>query len=197
LPPQQSFESTEQKFRNFLDVEHRRHIVQEKKFSPMDFYEQIFEDIYIKYKAFLPKEYNSACDNPFFEKIKENINLEQNANGDKNCDEVFFEYLKVLSNKCNQKYFIFAFKFVVLFRECLNRFKVNEKDPSREFTQVYNSDQVPDLCNEFINEFMENADFFGLNTEDDKLELIEIIQHFCFWLFENQYTTSRLSLLSN
>ena len=197
MPPPQTFESTEQKFRFFLDAEHRRAYPGEKNFTIMDFHDQIFEDIYIKYKGFLPKEYLLPNENPFFAKIKENISLEQNVNGDKNCDEVFFEYLKVLCSKCNQKYFIFAFKFVTLFRECLNKFKLNEKDKTKEYTQLYNSDQVPDLCNEFINEFMESADYFGLNTDEDKLELIEVIQHFCFWLFDNQYTTSRLSLLAN
>lgn len=151
----------------------------------------------MKYKDHLPKEYNNSTDNPFFAKIKENINLEQNVNGEKCCDEVFYEYLKMLATKTNEKYFIFAFKFVVLFRECLNKFKQNERDATKEYTQVYNSDQVPDLCNEFINDFMEGAGFFGLDSDEDKLELIEIIQHFCFWLFENSYTTSRLSLLSN
>ena len=145
----------------------------------------------------MPTHYATITDNPFFAKIKDNINLEKKENNDKNCDEVFYEYLKVLANKCNHKYFIFAFKFVVLFRECLNKFKLNEKDVSKEYTQCNNSDQVPDLCNEFINDFMEGANFFGLNNDEDKIELIEIIQHYCFWLFDNGYTTSRLSLLTN
>lgn len=171
--------------------------MKEKPISLVDYYEQIFEDIYIKYKNFLPKEYLNLCDNPFFVKIKDNISADSIQNIEKNCDEVFLEYLKIISTKCTHKYFIFSFKFVVLFRECLNKFKTNDKDKTKEYTQVYNSDQVPDICNEFINEFMEGADYFGLNTEEDKNELIEIIQHFCFWLFDNQYTTSRLSLISN
>lgn len=145
----------------------------------------------------MPKHYPSLIENPLLAKIKDNINLEKNDNNEKNCDEVFYEYLKVLASKCNHKYFIFAFKFVVLFRECLNKFKQNDSDKSKEYTQLYNSDQVPDLCNEFINDFMEGANFFGLNTDEDKNELIEIIQHYCFWLFDNGYTTSRLSLLTN
>jgi len=185
------------KFSNFFNAEHRRRISNERPILIVDYCEQIFEDIYIKYKSFLPIEYHNICENPFFVKIKENVSLDQNQNGEKHCDEVFFEYLKFLTTKCTHRYFIFAFKFVVLFRECLNKTKINEKDATKEYTQVYNSDQVPDLCNEFINEFMEGADYFGLNTEEDKIELIEIIQHFCFWLFKNQYTTSRLSLLSN
>ena len=134
-------------------------------------------------------------ENPLFKKIYEDIPMEGNENKAKNCDQVFFEYLKFLAGKCNKDYFIFAFKFAVCFRESINKFKNNEIDSKKEYTEVYNSDQVPDVCNEFITEFMENANYFGLNSDDEKNEFIEIIQHYCFWMFDNGYTTSRLTLL--
>ena len=81
---------------------------------------------------------------------------------------MFFEYLKDLAGKCNKEYFIFAFKFAVCFREAINKFKLNEIDQSKDYTQIYNSDQVPDVCNEFITDFMENADYFGVNSEENK-----------------------------
>jgi hypothetical protein len=190
-------ENSEQKFRNFFENDQRKKGEIETFHTLTDFSEHVFQEIYIKYKQHLPKEYGTINDNPFLRKIKENINLEKNENKVKNCDEVFFEYLKDISSKCNKNYFVFAYKFVVLFRECINKFKINEIDKAKDYTEVYNSDQVPDLCNEFITEFMENADYFGLNSEDNKNELIEIIQHFCFWLFDNGYTTSRLTLLTN
>jgi hypothetical protein len=88
---------------------------------------------------------------------------------------------------------MFLTKFVILFRECINIFRQNtDANSTLEFTQNNSSDTVPDLCNEFITDFMENNDNFGLDTT----ELIEIIQHFCNWLYENKYTTSRLTLLS-
>jgi hypothetical protein len=190
-------ENSEQKFRNFFENEFRRKDDYESSLILNDYIEQIFNEIYVKYKKFLPKEYPTIIDNPFLRKVKENINLEKNENKVKNCDEVFFEYLKDINSKCNKSYFVFSFKFVVLFRECINKFKINEIEKSKDYTEVYNSDQVPDLCNEFITDFMENADFFGLNSDDNKNELIEIIQHFCFWLFDNGYTSSRLTLLTN
>ena len=52
---------------------------------------------------------------------------------------------------------------------------------------------LPDLCNEFYGEFMDPNNFFGLD-EPDKNEIIEIIQHFCIWLFKSEYTKSKLSL---
>ena len=190
-------ENTEQKFRNFFENESRKKEENESTMVLTDYYEQVYNDIYVKYKNYLSKDYSNINDNPFLRKVLENVNLEKNENKAKNCDEVFFEYMKDISTKCKQSYFIFAFKFVVLFRECINKFKINDIDKTKDYTEVYNSDQVPDLCNEFITEFMENCDYFGLNSDDYKNEFIEIIQHFCFWLFDNGYTTSRLTLLSN
>ncbi len=54
---------------------------------------------------------------------------------------------------------------------------------------------LPDLCNEFYGEFMEPNNFFGI-YESEKNEIVEIIQHFCIWLFKNEYTKSKLSLAS-
>ena len=64
-----------------------------------------------------------------------------------------------------------------------------------DYTECYTSDQVPDLCNQFITDFMEVSNYFGLDSDDCKNEFIEIIQHFCFWLFDNGYTSSRLTLI--
>ena len=43
---------------------------------------------------------------------------------------------------------------------------------------------------------MELNSFFGLNEHEESKEIIEIIQHFCIWLFKNEYTKSKLSLAS-
>lgn len=106
------------------------------------------------------------------------------------CDQIFASYCVEFFPQTNRNYFIFLVKFVTLFRECINHFKTGEG--VKEHTQTNSADGVPDLCNEFITEFMENNDNFNLETT----ELIEIIQHFCNWLYDNKYTTSRLTLLS-
>jgi len=123
------------------------------------------------------------------------------------CDEIFYEYLKNISNLANKSYFLFAFKFILIFRECINTYKnielqnsiivlkENIPDHIREFTQYYDAEQAPEMCNEFITDYLNHCDFFGF----DKIELpeiIDIVQHFCYWMFENNYTSSRLSLLN-
>jgi hypothetical protein len=114
------------------------------------------------------------------------------------CDGALFLYLKDCANKTNREYFWFILKFVVLFRGSLNNFRndlvVSEMvtEDRFEYTQFYNAETAPEICNEFISDFMEPNDFFGLDTN----ELIEIIQHLCFWLYFSGYTTSRLSLMT-
>jgi hypothetical protein len=93
--------------------------------------------------------------------------------------------------KTNKSYFDYIFKFVLLFRECFNKLKSSEVNTPNEYTQMFGAESVPDICNEFIVEFMEPEEFYGLDTN----ELIEVIQHLCHWLYGNGYTTSRLTLL--
>ena len=126
----------------------------------------------------------------------------------KSCDNIFVEYLEFISGMCNKEYFVFAFKFLVLFRECINKYKnvelvnrkciLNEEIPDNvtEYTQKFNADQVPDLCNEFISDFMENANYFGLNSNEERNEFVQIIQHLCYWLFKRSFTSSKLTLIS-
>ena len=63
-----------------------------------------------------------------------------------------------------------------------------------EATATTLPETLPELCNEFYTDFMESNQFFGINSDDEKNEIIEIIQHFCIWLFKNDYTKSKLSL---
>ena len=116
-----------------------------------------------------------------------------------NVDSLFYLYLKEFSTKTNKDYFWFIVKFIVLFREGINILKkdmVTEEvinGDKTEFTQIYNAEEIPEVCNDFFLDFMEPKRFFGLNKE----ELIELIQHFCFWLYTNMYCPSHLTLIKN
>ena len=113
-----------------------------------------------------------------------------------NLDELFFFYLKEFSEKTNTEYFWFMIKFIILFRECINNLRkdlLKTEHQNKLYTQVYNAETVPEICNDFFIEFMEPYDFFGLH----KMELIELVQHFCYWLYSKQYTQSHLTLLDN
>ena len=66
-----------------------------------------------------------------------------------------------------------------------------------EYTRHENIDNAPEMCNEFAVEYLDNNDYFGITADDDKNELIEMIQHFCFWIFKKGYTQCRLTLLQD
>ena len=97
------------------------------------------------------------------------------------------------------EFFWFMIKFIVLFRECINKLRANlvkkeeQTETNKLYSQIYNSEYVPEICNDFVLDFMEPFDYFGLNKD----ELIEIIQHFCYWLYSKQYTQLHLSLINN
>ena len=116
-----------------------------------------------------------------------------------NLDGIFYLYLKSVSKKTNTQYFWFVIKFVVLFREYINFMKKNlvkkedQTEKNIEYSQIYDAENIPEICNDFIVEFMECYNFFGLNQQ----ELIELIQHFCFWLFYKGYTNLNLVLIQN
>ena len=113
----------------------------------------------------------------------------------KTCDEVFYEYLQSFKDKTNEKYFILLVKFVLLFRECYDNSKTKDlkEEEKKAVTDRTSPEGLPDLCNEFYGEFMDPNGFFGLD-DSEKNEIIEIIQHFCIWLFKKEYTKSKLSL---
>lgn len=145
--------------------------------------------------------HTDAESDPFYTLIKtreQTKETEQEANkeeGINSIDEVFYAYLKEFYSQTNNEYFHFMCKFIILFRQSINKLKspdtYNPPNPKNYYCQHNNAEGVPDLCNDFVTEFMEPKDYFGM----DVMELIEIIQHLCHWLFTNNHTTSRLTLV--
>ena len=153
--------------------------------------QKVFEDLIKKYSSAFMKSYTDANEHPILNYLLNKKNL-----NNKICDDIICQYLDYISPMTNQDYFIFATKFIILFRECVNEIK--SKDPKyseSEYTSIENAEIFPEQCNEFFSNFLERNSFFDFN-EEDKNELIEIIQNFCYWLFLNSYTKSKLSLAS-
>ena len=142
-----------------------------------------------------PKTYE---ENPILRNLVENSNVVNKPKNEKTCDEVFYEYLHTFQSKTNKKYFSLLLKFVLLFRECydISKTKDSKDEVKKAVTDTIPPEGLPDLCNEFYGEFMEPNNFFGIDEAEEKNEIIEIIQHFCIWLFKNEYTKSKLSLAS-
>lgn len=201
--------------RQFFEKETRKRS-NDSNYNPLNSVEEVFKFMYQHYKdkiflknptfenhnlyktylkfnenSLKPEEpYNNS--DPDFININEN-QVESKKQNTIKCnviDEIFSKYLVEVNRDCNEAYFEFVTKFVILFRECIN--KIKSENSLEEYSTQNNADTVPDTCNEFVTDFMEGYDYFGLDT----MELIEIIQHLCNWLYENKFTTSKLSLVS-
>lgn len=177
----------------------------EEEISIKIYFKRIVDDIYINFKEKCTLKIQKMEEHPFYTLMNK---LERNKlNTFTTCDEIFLKYLYDVCNKTNKEYFLFIFKFVILFRECINKYKNIELENSKEilhenlpehikeFTQIYDAEQTPELCNEFISEYLLSKDYFGFRPEFIT-EFIEITQHFCYWLYENNYTSSKLSMIN-
>ena len=88
-------------------------------------------------------------------------------------------------------------EFIIIFREYINELRNNyiykeiQTENKKYYTEIYNAESVPNICNDFFNIFLEKYNF----TLDEN-ELMEIIQHFCYWLYKNHFSSnSNLSSL--
>ena len=164
-------------------------------FDIVSLIQEVFNYIYESSKAdklfSKPKSFN---DIPVLFNLVSRGSVTTKPQNEKTCDEVFTEYLITFINKTNRQYFSFILKFILLFRECyeISKNKDKKEDEKKAVTKALSPDGLPDLCNEFYGEFLEMNNFFGI----DKNEIIDIIQHFCIWLFKNGYTKSKLVLAS-
>ena len=159
--------------------------------------ENVFNFIYKgKYREKLFSRPEKWEDNFILDNLVKNEKLPLKAKNEKNCDEVFYEYLSTFKNKTNEKYFTLLLKFILLFRECfdVNKNQNINEEIKQQFSNKLTPEQLPDLCNDFYGDFLDSNDFMGIDDQDDRNEIIEIIQHFCMWLYKNDYTKSKLTL---
>ena len=147
------------------------------------------------------KIYQSVNEHPFLNKFKLDIHdtNKNEINEKEKADIVLIDYMNKMSMFCNKEYYIKLIKFVTLFREHVNIY--NSKNNRNEFgnveyTAVKDAEDVPDCSNEFITDFLlpdENENEFGF-TKD---EAIDLTQNVCYWMYENNFTCSKLSLINN
>lgn len=121
----------------------------------------------------------------------------------KTTDDAMYDYIKFFEQNTNRDYFGFAIRFVILYREWINKSLENEIDRSKvtdftkEYSELYSAERAPDLSNTFFTVFMHEAHYFGMGAEREKIALIDMIQHFIQWLFENGHTASKINLVNS
>ena len=149
------------------------------------------------------KNYNSVEEHPFLYLFKNDAHdLNQiMKDGGIYTDKVLINYLNKMSQFCNPKFYIKLIKFITLFREHVNLFNRNKVEQKvngieKEYTEIFDAEDVPDSSNEFITDFLDptgkNEDF-GYSRE----ECIDLTQNLCFWMYDNNFTCSKLSLIHN
>lgn len=126
-------------------------------------------------------------------------------NIDKSIDQIFAEFLNIISSLVNSIFFLKIVCFIILLRDCLNTsyFIFNLPKTSQyeklsnsfEFTQCYNAENVPEIANYFVSVYLENKDINSISEliSFSKEEIVRLIKHFCHWLFENNYTNFKLT----
>lgn len=121
------------------------------------------------------------------------------------CDEVFALYLLTVKDLTNPLYFKKIAKFIFLYWEHLNIIKRDElrteevKENNNgisdyHYTSINNAEDAPDVSNEFITEFLDTDN----NLYDiDKETAIELTQNFCQWMYDSNFSCSKLTLIIN
>lgn len=203
-PPKKNEDFESSKYDVFFN-NYMRSLNEGETIDVLDTINRIF--IFIYKGSYMDKLFSrpkNAEENPILQNLLTDFPISDKPKNSKSCDEVFYEYLKTFKDKTNEKYFALLIKFVLLFREfSLNKKKNSGKEGGEEGgeeegeeggeSRKLSPEDFPDLCNEFYEVFMKKNNFFDLD-ENDRKEIIEIILHFCIWLFRNEYTTSKISL---
>ena len=188
------FEST--KYTNFFNLNNRGP-EKDKNIDIKYIVEEVFKFIYQgPYSEKLFSQPSNYKENPILNNLLLKSEVTDKPKSQRCCDEVFYEYLSIFIKNTNQKYFSLLLKFILLFRECYDISKNKEviDENKMPVTNTLPPEGLPDFCNEFYNEFLEQYEFFGISDPCERDEFVEIIQHFCLWLFKNEYTKSKLSL---
>ena len=191
-----SFETT--KYESFFHLP-KRMCEQGVMLNIPNIVQTVFNFIYNgNYKDKLFSHPQNYSENFILDNLVKDTKLPQKQKSETSCDEAFYEYLSTFKSKTNDKYFSFLLKFILLFKECydVHKNKNATEENKQQYTSKISPEELPDLCNEFYGEFLDQNNFFGIEDQDDRNEIIETIQHFCMWLFKNDYTKSKLSLAS-
>jgi hypothetical protein len=165
-----------------------------------DCLDMVFSDIYDQ-KSFARnsnkkmRHYDSLNDHPFLQRVLEFNNNPRALDGDNaKCDEVFSDYLSRVAKLAKPEIYIKVAKFITLFRECLNILNAEKISNERaEYSETFNAEDAPDISNEFVTEFLDtDNNIFEIGKED----AIDFTQNFCQWLYDNNFTCSKLSLIN-
>ena len=137
------------------------------------------------------KIYNNIEEHPFLGRFINEAHIDEFIDKNDIIDNVLILYLNHIAKICNENYYEKLIVFITLFREYINIF--HKTSNNKEYTTIKNAQDVPDMCNEFINEFLfpdENKINFGL----EKQEVIDLTTNLCSWMYTHDFTDLKIYL---
>ena len=109
-------------------------------------------------------------------------------------DNVLIYYLTKVSLHVCPEYFTKVVVFVTLFREYVN-IAYQDKVEGKEYTAEMNAEDVPNICNEFIIDFLEPDN--GNDYNYPKEEAIDLTLNLCQWMYDNNFSCSKLTMIND
>lgn len=195
----------ENQYKHFFEKENRHQIPNEK--IDNEFIRKLFNFIFehYKYDFYISKEekknlnyerygfFNYLLNNWELANQSEMLNNHEKSNEEtekepekpvQTIDKVILIYLKECSGKANKEFFEILTKFGILLREGINT--INQ---DKEYCSKNTSEEIPKMLNNIIEEFFQPNFFFGIEIS----ELIDLIAHFSFWLYTNNFSTLKVT----
>jgi hypothetical protein len=109
-------------------------------------------------------------------------------------DEVLSLYLREVSRKVNEDTYKQVLRFVILYRECINKYgwiKKGGHHEAKPFSSVTEADFIPEICNELVTDYFEEK-ITQFNIERDTV--IDLTRNLCHWLLTNSFTMNKLTM---
>lgn len=106
-------------------------------------------------------------------------------------DEVLAAYLVAMSRRLADRGITLVTDFIDHFRQCLNSrgYEACGGVDGGDFCGNNSAQQVPEVANIFISEYLETA-----GASFDRETAISLMMHLCRWLFIKHYSNLKLSL---
>eukprot|EP00826_Nyctotherus_ovalis_P033723 TRINITY_DN2746_c0_g2_i1.p1 TRINITY_DN2746_c0_g2~~TRINITY_DN2746_c0_g2_i1.p1 ORF type:complete len:161 (+),score=36.35 TRINITY_DN2746_c0_g2_i1:499-981(+) len=154
--------------------------------------ESIVQDAVKAFQGTVLRERRNTAEYPLLEVLGTSVKEEV-----KNCDGVFCEYLAQVGKVVNSDYFLTVAKFIVLYRECVNRYgwakfgdrvkPDTEESQPKEYTAAGHVEFIPELANELVLSYLPECNYPIAVADCTSLAV-----NFCAWLFNSGYTCLKI-----
>lgn len=128
-------------------------------------------------------------DSPLYSQVESLMqNNEGRSEDTATCNEAFAAYLIAMARRLSIEGQAQVTEFIETLRDCLNR-KGVEQGEGEDCSEMSSPQSLPELSNYFVTDYFEA---YPSNLE--RSTAIDLMLHFCRWLFVHRYSNLKLSL---